>query len=472
MENSSLITKQDIAKYVQDMAEMEAKEFTLRKAAEKIYQEAVNIKRIAQDAHHNANELLSKAETELQNLTKQKASLGPSPIKPQAPLTLQLPSPPVLPTIPELPPKPSFPIKPDKWEEYQKKYSSGDIPQKQSKISIKVFLKRLPIILLVYVVLAIVPFFAFYESFLSILNQIASKNISLEAGLCIVLIITIIIIVSIDYILCRIELRGDNDYVSSELNLINECKQYESKLEEYKQFQERYEQRNKLISEASQLRNEYAKSCEKIKSENFKRENEYQSKHKEYTRHYEILQKLNTDIEAQKQKINQFHANLQSAQSKLPVAHMQADLMETQADMLIEKANEIQKAKLAIYKVNIVPPDYRELDCVLMFHQIFRNDLADTIREAIKIYEERIFRQEVIRGIDKIYAMLGNLSSAMNSIEKRLLEIKDEVIIMGNDVHKATSQLAGIALDNQNMMKKNEHVYRQSKFHRASSKVE
>ena len=76
-----------------------------------------------------------------------------------------------------------------------------------------------------------------------------------------------------------------------------------------------------------------------------------------------------------------------------------------QADLLVQTADELHAKKESLYRANIIPPDYRELDCVLMFHQIFRNDLADTMREAVKIYEERVFRQEVIRGIDRIYRM-------------------------------------------------------------------
>lgn len=90
--------------------------------------------------------------------------------------------------------------------------------------------------------------------------------------------------------------------------------------------------------------------------------------------------------------------------------------------------------KYELYDLNIIPPDYRTLDCVLMLHQIFRNGLKDNMAEAILLYEERVFRQEVIRGIDKIYEMLGALNASMRAVEERLIDVRQEVQMMGNDL--------------------------------------
>ncbi len=90
--------------------------------------------------------------------------------------------------------------------------------------------------------------------------------------------------------------------------------------------------------------------------------------------------------------------------------------------------------KYALYDLNIIPPDYRTLDCVLMLHQIFRNGLKDNMAEAVLLYEERVFRQEVIRGIDKIYEMLGDLNASMRAVEERLIDVRQEVQMMGNDL--------------------------------------
>ena len=106
---------------------------------------------------------------------------------------------------------------------------------------------------------------------------------------------------------------------------------------------------------------------------------------------------------------------------------------------LTQHISKIEDEKQKLYALNIVPLDYRELDCLIEFDQIFRNDLADTMREAVKIYEERVFRGEVIRGVDKIYTMLEELTATMRNIESAFYSIQSEVRLMSDDLFKFTS---------------------------------
>ena len=135
----------------------------------------------------------------------------------------------------------------------------------------------------------------------------------------------------------------------------------------------------------------------------------------------------------------------------------------TQNDLVLEKLYEQRKE---FYSVGIVPPDYRYLDCVGVLRQIFSNDLADTMREAVLIYEERVFRGDLIRGIDKINLQLVEIKRnlmqmnvMMRFICEKLIEISAQsgmiVAELGNiadkiDENTAVSEmiLGGIALQN------------------------
>ncbi len=119
-----------------------------------------------------------------------------------------------------------------------------------------------------------------------------------------------------------------------------------------------------------------------------------------------------------------------------------------QIALLQNSIQALHAQKQELYSIGIIPPDYREMDCVIMLHQIFRNGLKDNMADAILLYEERIFRQEVIRGIDKIYNMLGQLNDSMRAIESRLIEVKQELQMFGSDM---SNQLAAIA-DNQSRL--------------------
>ena len=199
-------------------------------------------------------------------------------------------------------------------------------------------------------------------------------------------------------------------------------------IEEKKVYEQKCNQHTLLTKKYENLRKQYDSLIEE-KRKQIEKQTEEKRKQGE-----KIITRNNTIIRA-KEDISR--ALKQQEKDETRVQYIFA-----QADLLARTADELHAKKETLYRANIIPPDYRELDCVLMFHQIFRNDLADTMREAVKIYEERVFRQEVIRGIDRIYSMLGRLASSMSSIENRLVQIRDEVKLMGNDVYQMSQNLA------------------------------
>lgn len=97
----------------------------------------------------------------------------------------------------------------------------------------------------------------------------------------------------------------------------------------------------------------------------------------------------------------------------------------TQNDLVLEKLYEQRKE---FYSVGIVPPDYRYLDCVGVLRQIFSNDLADTMREAVLIYEERVFRGDLIRGIDKINLQLVEIKRNLRQMNVMMRFICEKLI--------------------------------------------
>ena len=129
---------------------------------------------------------------------------------------------------------------------------------------------------------------------------------------------------------------------------------------------------------------------------------------------------------------------------KLSIIQKRNTFIRAQANVLTEKANELSKQKAKLYALDIVPPDYRTLDCVVILHSIFSNDLADTMREAILLYEEKVFRGELLRGIDQIYNMLGNLAYSMHAIESRLTEVKKGIDNIHRETISLSNQLYGI----------------------------
>ena len=115
--------------------------------------------------------------------------------------------------------------------------------------------------------------------------------------------------------------------------------------------------------------------------------------------------------------------------------------LKNQALLLEEYANAIAEQKQKLYENSPIPPDYRTFDCVVMLNYIFRNNLADTMSQAVLLYEDRVFKGEVIRGVQKMYEMLGNLSHSMKAIEYHFLEIRREINTMTSEVCKISEHL-------------------------------
>lgn len=176
---------------------------------------------------------------------------------------------------------------------------------------------------------------------------------------------------------------------------------------------------------------------------------EYKKDYKEYEKYLEIIHdyekaqnqydnaKKQLDIAKQQYEIAK--NNLSKTAENVKTAQAQMKKLVYIGSFFATHIIDLQNMKKKLYELNIVPPDYRTLDCLIEFDQMFRNDLVDTMRQAVMIYEERVFRGELIRGIDNIYNMLGQLTSAMRNIESTLYSIRNNVHVMTDDIYKIAS---------------------------------
>ena len=165
------------------------------------------------------------------------------------------------------------------------------------------------------------------------------------------------------------------------------------------------------------------------------------------------LEKYENDLGLSEKKMNDLIAEYeqvkikhQETKEKKKVARAQKEIATVEAQNCRLHALEIRKNIQKMHEaVGIIPFDYRDMDCVLTFQQIFRNDLADTMREAVMIYEQRVFRQEVIRGMDRIYSQLDQLNSSMHYMKYTLSSIRDNVSMMSQDMFQMVGKLEQIS---------------------------
>lgn len=111
-------------------------------------------------------------------------------------------------------------------------------------------------------------------------------------------------------------------------------------------------------------------------------------------------------------------------------------IMDKQINHNNQNIISLEKTLNKYYDLNIIPQDYRTVDCIITLDHIFRNDLADTVREAILLYEEWVFRGVIVKGIENIQKMLGNLSSQMQYMQQTLDSIDANVSSICSDMYR------------------------------------
>ena len=175
---------------------------------------------------------------------------------------------------------------------------------------------------------------------------------------------------------------------------------------------------------------EISSENEKIRRENAAAEN-YNTK---------TLPRLNAEIDEENRKGAELH------EQKILAATAEHDCLLSMLDQQYrELENAIEKAKAQrakFYSVNIIPMDYRTIECTFFLDHSFRNDLVDTVRQGIERYELSEYRNSVLGGLQTIANSLGNLTGLMLDLGNRINSIQNQVSVMSNDVYRMTERQA------------------------------
>lgn len=148
------------------------------------------------------------------------------------------------------------------------------------------------------------------------------------------------------------------------------------------------------------------------------------------------------------------HANalmLEAAQKK-----QQAEDYVAQDEQLAQNLVPLYANRKKFYSVGIVPPDYCTRDCVRVLYDVFFNDLADTMREGVLLYNQQVFRQGVDNRIKTVSKRIGILLDHMSSIRYELPYISVNVRQINDNNLKLV----------QNIMKNNDMLYAEAQMHR------
>ena len=154
---------------------------------------------------------------------------------------------------------------------------------------------------------------------------------------------------------------------------------------------------------------------------------EYDSAYKDLELQYELVKCANRELEDTNASVLQLEQLQKETENKIAAWEMQINFIE-------ERKKELQKKLADFYSIGLIPPDYRHADCVLMLDHFFRNDLVNTMQEAVRYYNHKLEIKEIVRGLDNIRTAVNQLNATMQSVYMQLREIDNNMYSMHRDL--------------------------------------
>lgn len=149
----------------------------------------------------------------------------------------------------------------------------------------------------------------------------------------------------------------------------------------------------------------------------------------------ELLKKLES-------RLNEDNSKLEPTQKTYEAGKKTKVIYNEQAKKCRESAETIRKNLSTLYAFDVLPAEYRNLSSLLTFEQIFRNDLADNIEQAVKIYKQRESRNMVLAKIDQGYKNLDKVSNEIGSLYSSFFDIRSTVNELIQDARNVSSRMA------------------------------
>ncbi len=170
----------------------------------------------------------------------------------------------------------------------------------------------------------------------------------------------------------------------------------------------------------------------------------------EIQRQNEVIRQKNAEASAYNARLPKINAQIEQRNASLK-KNYERKLQEMQAGVallekeLIELCNSIQelKEKLArLYALDIIPPGYRTYDCVFGLYEIFVNRKKDNMPDAVVLYDDYVFRGQIIKGMGNIMSRLGSLTGLMASMGVSLERMQGQVVRLTDNVYEMADNQA------------------------------
>ena len=148
------------------------------------------------------------------------------------------------------------------------------------------------------------------------------------------------------------------------------------------------------------------------------------------------IAKWNSASESYENTLKSLENDYNQSEQKLAIASKERNQTEiyiqkllAHADQLDKDIAEIEKSLQHNYALNIVPPDYRRLECLVWIDYAFRNDQVDTMRQATLQCDKWTRHGEQMK-------VLNELARQFRSIRELLETMNGNISMMNQDLFR------------------------------------
>ena len=93
---------------------------------------------------------------------------------------------------------------------------------------------------------------------------------------------------------------------------------------------------------------------------------------------------------------------------------------------------QISKDLNEYYQANIIPPDYRNAGCVELIDYVFRNDQADTMREATLLCNQYQWHGDLMKTLHSLGQIMVGINNSINHLNTGLTSLRDDIDSFAN----------------------------------------
>ncbi len=125
----------------------------------------------------------------------------------------------------------------------------------------------------------------------------------------------------------------------------------------------------------------------------------------------------------------------------------------------VDQACDIVVEKLELcYELGIIKPAYSNAVCVIVLDEIFTNDKADTMREAMLLCDAELRHHELVGKLDEVVHALKKIGSSLSHMNYVLNSINENVSMISQDIYNMTESQEKIAYAAESVQKSAENA--------------